>query len=431
MHRTPIVTLLVAGAVLCPRSAPASAAEVRLRTTVEAALGHSPSLQISLLELELRRSDVEQARFPGSPSLEWQREGIGPAFSHRANAQLSTRLAAPFNVPLLHTGPARRLGEAALGVAATGSRAAVLAAARETSAAWLELASVTERIAIVARRLDHLDRALVVEVRRLDLGEVAGSDVLQLELERAGEASRLHALRADHAAWTEVLARMCGGPPEVPEIGDLEALAGLTETPAGASDLLKRVDGAPELRLAAAEAEAETARAALVRTTAWGRPEAEVEWEHFPALGGAPGYDAIGLRLALPLPLGRSGSAARHEADTRRALADLAARERRLEVERRVSVALVSAEAAASRLEDLGPVRGRLPASEHSLAEQFRLGAISYLAYLDGLARHDSILLEAVDATLELLAARLELAVTLDDPRWFPLPTTTPAEASP
>ena len=63
-----------------------------------------------------------------------------------------------------------------------------------------------------------------------------------------------------------------------------------------------------------------------------------------------------------------------------------------------------------------------LPELVHSMAEQFRLGAISYLAYIDGLSRFDRIVEETIDARSTLLRARLELAVLLGDPSIFPLP---------
>ncbi len=58
----------------------------------------------------------------------------------------------------------------------------------------------------------------------------------------------------------------------------------------------------------------------------------------------------------------------------------------------------------------------------HSLAEQFRLGAISYLAYIDGLSRFDRIVEETIDARKTLLQAQLDLAVLLGDSTIFPLP---------
>ena len=60
--------------------------------------------------------------------------------------------------------------------------------------------------------------------------------------------------------------------------------------------------------------------------------------------------------------------------------------------------------------------------ASRSLAEQYRLGAVSYLAYIDGLSRLEEVRLSNVEATRSLLTARLELAILLRDPSWFPLP---------
>ena len=79
---------------------------------------------------------------------------------------------------------------------------------------------------------------------------------------------------------------------------------------------------------------------------------------------------------------------------------------------------------AEAQLEALNPVLNRLERTEYSLSEQFRLGAISYLVYIDGLSRLDGIRLEAVEAREQSLQSRLRLAVMLDDVDLFPLPPT-------
>ena len=64
-----------------------------------------------------------------------------------------------------------------------------------------------------------------------------------------------------------------------------------------------------------------------------------------------------------------------------------------------------------------------LPRTERSLAEQFRLGAISYLVYIDGLSRLDELRGDLVAARLTLLQARLDLATLLADSEIFPIPS--------
>ena len=82
---------------------------------------------------------------------------------------------------------------------------------------------------------------------------------------------------------------------------------------------------------------------------------------------------------------------------------------------------------ARARLQALSPVLNELERTEFSLSEQFRLGAVSYLVYIDGLARLDGVRFEAVDAREQLLLSRLRLAVLIDDDGLFPLPSK-PAE---
>ena len=73
-------------------------------------------------------------------------------------------------------------------------------------------------------------------------------------------------------------------------------------------------------------------------------------------------------------------------------------------------------------LAEMASLAEGLPRTEQSLAEQFRLGAISYLIYIDGLSRLDELRDDLVDTRLALLKARLELATLLADNKIFPIP---------
>lgn len=178
------------------------------------------------------------------------------------------------------------------------------------------------------------------------------------------------------------------------------------------------------LRQSRAASAATVARSELISRTAYGRPSVGFEWERFPTLYDTPSYDAWGGFLSLPLPIGRAGKQTKVAAHERAA----ASRERvdgmRRELLKRAASARAEADAAARRLSTLATVLPDLPAIEHSLSQQFRLGAITYLAYLDGLKRLDEVRLEAVAARQDLLLARLELGSILADPSVFPLPTT-------
>ena len=83
---------------------------------------------------------------------------------------------------------------------------------------------------------------------------------------------------------------------------------------------------------------------------------------------------------------------------------------------------LEAARRSGKRNEQLVGVLENAASTERALAEQFRLGAISYLVYIDGLGRLDDVRLDAVEARWRLLAARLELAAMLADPACLPVP---------
>ena len=103
-------------------------------------------------------------------------------------------------------------------------RVALLELAAETGREWLELAAALERRALVAHRLERLDRALALHRKRLELGEVAGTEVRQLELQRARDSAELTALTLQEAELSGLLRRRAGDVPS-PREGDLVALA--------------------------------------------------------------------------------------------------------------------------------------------------------------------------------------------------------------
>jgi outer membrane protein TolC len=130
--------------------------------------------------------------------------------------------------------------------------------------------------------------------------------------------------------------------------------------------------------------------------------------------------------VSWPLPLGRAGRERAAAARASAAAAEAAAEASLLQLERRARAATAAADNASRILAEAEPTMERLASAEHSLAEQFRLGAISYLVYIDGLSRLDEVRTQAITARRELLAARLELARVLGDSSIFPLPEVEP-----
>ena len=397
-------------------------AVARLAAAQRAAIAQAPGLRALVAGFETDAADRRREAASGSPYVEWQSEGLGGS-GRQPNGADYLRVGTPFNLPG-QIGRARALVRSADAWQDDAATAAGLATAAETAKRWIAVAAALEREALQRARLERLDEALNLQEARYQLGEIAGSEVRQLDLEHVGQSSRLALVRAERAAAEAALAELCGDACGEVRIGDLGNLAAASRTPGVATIDDERLAAGPFLRRARSDSELAQAAADLVRATAWGRGEIEAEWERVPALEGMPSFDAWGFRVAVPLPIGVAGHREREAARARadRASAELEAARR--QARRTVVETFASAEGAAARLRALEPAVEELPFTDRSLAEQFRLGAISYLAYIDGLNRFDSIVGETIDARAALLLARLELALTLGDTSVFPLPAT-------
>jgi outer membrane protein TolC len=400
----------------------------RLLASQRAALESAPELAARLHELAAAEAAARSVRGAGTPYVEWQSEGFESGIDRAPNAQDTLRLGTPFNYPW-NWGEGRRLEDATLLWTGAGREAARLDLAAEVGRRWLDLAAVTEYHEVVGRRLARLDEALNLQEAKYQLGEVAGTDVAQLDLEHVRESSRLADLEGRARGLRARLQELCGNGCIEPVAGDLEELVSLSTAYQGMITEAAVEAGAP-YRSVLGEAEAARAHAELVSAIAFGRPEVEAEWEQFPSLEGLPGYDAWGFRLSVPLPIGSAGrqlrSAARAEVGV--AASNLEATRRRYL--QQIESEVAAAEGAEGRLSALGTVLDDLEQVEHSLSQQFRLGAIRYLVYIDGLSRLDDVRLEAIEARSQLLRSRLELAALLGDTSVFPLEVVAQGEDS-
>jgi outer membrane protein TolC len=158
------------------------------------------------------------------------------------------------------------------------------------------------------------------------------------------------------------------------------------------------------------------------RRTAYGPSEAELEWERVPDLDGMDGFDAFGARLRFPLPIGGLRQRQAAEASARESRARASAEAVRVRLDARLGTELGRVRAAAARVDALREVEAELSGIEHSISERYRLGATSYLEYVDALTRLDDVRIQAVVARHAELRARLALAVTAGDASLFPLP---------
>ena len=182
------------------------------------------------------------------------------------------------------------------------------------------------------------------------------------------------------------------------------------------------LEQAPFLQFVESGAEVARLQAKRQRGSAWGQPEVEVEWERIPDLDVIEGFDSFGFRLAVPLPVGKKG---RQQLRASEQSANAAAAEQDLVRQRTVArfqAVTETARGAEAALEALGPSMAEVEATGRSLSEQFRLGAISYLVYLDGFSRLDEVIRQVIEARHLLLVARLELAEIAGTDVYFPLP---------
>jgi len=394
----------------------------RLQATTEAAMTNWKEGRARLHDAAAKQAEARAEGAPASPFVMLSTEGWDSSFDRAPNAQDTLQALFPFNLPG-QTKAVRSYTEAATGNFDADRYATYINVASEAGQRWLERAAALERAEVRRVRLARIDEALSLQEAKFQLGEVAGTEVMQLDLEHVRETSQLAADEAASESAREALIELCLHECEMPMVGDLEVLVGETRTPEENALTLEAVEAGGMLRQSRAVSASTVARSELISRTAYGRPAVGVEWERFPTLYGAPSYDAWGGFLSLPLPIGRAGKQTKLAAQEQAAASKERVEGIRRELFRRAASARVRAEAASRRLSTLATVLPDLPSIEYSLSQQFRLGAISYLAYLDGLKRLDEVQMEAVAARKDLLLARLELGSILADPTVFPLPT--------
>ncbi|MCB1034487.1 MAG: TolC family protein, partial [Acidobacteria bacterium] len=305
----------------------------------------------------------------------------------------------------------------------SGGRAHRLDAAVLAAEGWLELAAQTEHVVLVEERVRRLERALEVQSRRYELGEISGSERRQLELEGVRERASLDLAESRLLVARQQLESLAPGGVFPPAAGDLyrllEALGAALPSEADLDSLLSE---SPYLRLAAHHRAVAAAEEKVLARNVWGSPEVELEWEHIPGLDGAAGLDAAGFRIGWPLPLGAQGrqrlAAAQQRVSAEAARSELLRRELGARLRSHWSTIRLGR----AGLGGLEEAAAQIPETEHSLAEQFRLGAISYVVFLDGLARLDELRQGLIETRHRVLAAQLEMARLLGAEEFFPLP---------
>lgn len=394
---------------------PDLSAQERLQQALATALERDAAAAIRT-GIASRRSSVQDETRASGPIVEWQTEGLEAGGEDATGAVHSLRLSKETLFPSQRRRSVdyQRQSEAALDAL---QQVELLELVATVGRDWLDYAASLELQSLAEHRLERLERALSLHRERLRLGEVAGAEVRQLELQKAQDSAELTrlGLRLDELA---ARLRLRTGDTSLPETGDLLTLA--SQLPDLSRDVTNVVG--PQTTLAEANRLASEGRSQWVRRTAWGLPELEVESQRFSGHGEVPSFETFGWRIAVPLPIGARGRARRAAAEA--AAASQRARSQYLADEIDFEVHRVHRRARDSQtmLEQLVPVAESLAFTERSLAEQFRLGAITYLIYIDGLSRLDELRSDLLQTRLTMLKARLELATMLADDTFFPIP---------
>lgn len=399
---------------------PETSPTARLTSVLEAAVDRKPRVDLAGAEIGRALSEDRIATTPEAPSMELQVEGLSSDLGHETNSQTVVRFVRPFRWPGREPSTAD-VETAGRDWASAADEVARLERVARAGRLWLDAAWTREQEDLAVRRLGRLERALEIQRRRWESGEAAGSDVFQLEAEVGNEKAEAARLVREGERLLSALRVETGTDVGKPRPGDLEALVHdlVPDDPAPDSMAF------PAVREANGRAARSRSLAEAARATAWGRPELHVELERVPSLGANDAFTAFGALLSVPLPLGQAGRERRAAANHDLRAADARAELEISELRGRLELARTEERIALDALGALQEPLGRLAEAERSLVGQFRLGAVSYFVYIDGLGRLDALRNQAAELRRRLLGARLERATLLDDPTLFPLPPSS------
>ena len=425
----PMTALLCLAGAGLPGSAfgeaPAPAAAQTLAELIARAAGNSVASRFERQQLEATRSAFEVAATAGPSSLGLQSEGLGSSFDREANALDTLRYVRPTAAPW-HSGARRDFHSSLSDWHAQETAATPVVVGAEVARLWLEWAAAEAESSLRQLRLDRVVRALTLFEARYRLGEVAGTEVRQLEAQQADDRIALTEIQLQVSQKRGALFALLGFEPSAPTIGSLSELSqwlnGI-ETP--------EIDLADEPGLQAeriqARADLALDLATLEEKTAAGQPSFMVELERIPSLDNRSSVEAFGVQVSLPLPFGRSVAKRRAAARAKGTLAEADAEFAQSRLSRDLDLWHRQSSALASELSQLDPMVEGMAETEHSLNEQFRLGAISYLVFLDGVARLDDVRLRHVQLQRLHVKSRIELGQLTGDSRYFPLLPRVPS----
>ncbi|MBN1334590.1 MAG: TolC family protein [Deltaproteobacteria bacterium] len=390
----------------------------RLGRLVEAAWRHAPEVQASLARV---RADAADARQAGAPAMPWLEVDARDTrwLGEAADGMRRIRLGLPFRYPWQWPGQWALLREVEAWQEAS-ERAVRLEVAEAIARAWIDLAAARAATGVAHRLTDRQQVVFEVERTRIEQGLAPPVERVLMEVERARSAARLRKAQVDEAEAAGEVAWLAGEPAEVTE-EDLLDLVAATRTPEGApSVLVERMRSGAAFRAVEALSNRNREEGRTRMADAMGTPRLEIgiRQERDADLVSPDLSAVVGLRV--PIPAGRGVRQERIEGAARVAEAEHDRTARLAEHEARLSSALATARASEDWLSSFGHVLDGLTGAEAALASRHRLRETSGADYLRDLDRLARVRLEILDAARTLLAARLELAVLLEDPQAFP-----------
>jgi outer membrane protein TolC len=311
--------------------------------------------------------------------------------------------------------------------------------AADVARLWLEWAGAEAQNDLRLARLQRVERALDLFENRYRLGEVAGTEVRQLEAQRASDRIALTESQLRAQALRDALLALLGFEPAAPTAESLGELSGWfsnnpgtdvpgTDTP-GININASAAAGALEAELIDARAALADDLATFEAKTAAGTPSVGFELERVPSFDSMSSFEAFGFHVSLPLPFGRSVNQRRTAAREQGTLAQAQAERARSGLERDLTTWQRQRMTLKRELAQIDALVEDMTFTEKSLNEQFRLGAISYLVFLDGVARLEDVRLRHIELQQRHIQAHIELGRLTGDPLYFPLPTVLEATA--
>ena len=276
----------------------------------------------------------------------------------------------------------------------------------------------------------RVERALTLFEARYRLGEVAGTEVRQLEAQQADDRIALTEIQLRVSAKSEKLflpfsASSRVNPPTTGSLTELSLWLSGTRNSRDRSDQPAGLSKPRRIRCTQPSSTSDLATPRTRRRQPANRASWS-SWKEFHSLNNTVERRSVRRSRSHYRYLSAAASPKRQGCGegTRRSLAR--------------SRTLTSQSSRLNRdLDSLAPgrtlssrpraVSARLPWSrgmaetEYSLNEQFRLGAISYLVFLDGVARLDDVRLRHIELQRLHVQSRIELGQLTGDSRYFPL----------